>query len=125
MKRRGALAAGPVRLCAGTMPGGGAERRHCEFALPGATAQVAAETAQAPDPAAAQRPDDSRLPHEPVDDGAHRPAHRGGVRRRLPPESHWSVDASPAMEPSDTGTACHPERRETDRATEIAPMAAE
>jgi len=41
------------------------------------------------------------------------------------PKSHWSVDASPAMESSETGTACHREKRETDRAMETPTMAAD
>src|SRR5262249_10497919 len=53
----------------------------------------------------AQRPHGSRLPDQPVDDGAHCSADRRRIRSALPRQSHWAAHASAAMESSKTRAA--------------------
>ena len=52
-----------------------------------------------------------------------KPTHRRGVRRALPPPSHWTFDASLPLESSETATARHRAGRARRRAVETASVA--
>ena len=78
--------------------------------LSGATAKIDSPPGEAPDSVVGPRSSVTRLPYQSVDYQAHRPAHRGRVRRLLPSQSHRAPDVPAALESSKAQETRHRER---------------